>query len=181
MASQASLPFLKLQGFSICSEGQFVAIPALSRGSSDSHVQLISADAVSNKNVDAFEQELLLVHKKYGCVSLWCITRENAYPFVFQPRRLKGVFPGAQLIYCRDVKDFVRFAQPIGLFLALRGRFFVVVNSSGPIAGLVGKYFPGVLPLYFKGQRPRIGDLTYTQFTMHSRPRRKFTRGWLQY
>lgn len=176
LANPRSLPFIKLQGFSICSNGQFGAIPVLTKGSGDGPVKLVLADAVSNANVDAGEQELLLNHVKYGCTSLWCLTQESAHPFVFQPR---GTFPGVQLIYCRDVEEFVRFARPIGLFLALRGSFYVVVNSNGRIPGLVGKYFPGVLPLYFKGPPPHIGDLAYTQFALHSRPRRKLGRRWL--
>jgi hypothetical protein len=175
LANRRSLPFIKLQGFSMCSSGQFGAIPVLSKGSGDRSVKLVSADAVPNMPLDADEQELLLTHGKYGCTSLWCITQESAHPFVFQPR---STFPGVQLIYCRDVEEFVRFARPIGLFLALRGSFYVVVNSNGPIPGLVGKYFPGVLPLYYKGPLLRIGDLAYTQFALHSRPRRKFGSRW---
>jgi hypothetical protein len=171
LVNPRSLPFIELQGFSICSGGQFAAIPVLSKGSGDRPVKLVSANTAPNKYVDADEQELLLTHAKHGCTSLWCVTQEGAYPFVFQPR---STFPGMQLIYCRDVEEFVRFARPIGLFLALRGSFYVVVNSNGPIPGLVGRYFPGVLPLYYKGPPPHIGDLAYTQFALHSRPRRKF-------
>ena len=122
------------QGFSMFSDGQFAAIPVLSRGSGDRPVKLVSADAVPNSHVDSDEQELLLTHGKYGCTSLWCVTQESAHPFVFQPR---STFPGVQLIYCRDIEDFVRFARPIGLFLALRGSFYVVVNSNGPIPSKV--------------------------------------------
>jgi hypothetical protein len=172
-----SLPFIQLQGFSKFTDGQFAAIPLLSRGLGEGHVQLAPADAVSNTNVDAFQQELLLDHGKYGCISLWCITQESAYPFVFQPRRFKGIILGLQLVYCRHIDDFVRFARPIGLYLALRGRVFVSVNTNGPIPGLRGKYFAGARPLYFKGQMPHIGDLAYTQTVMHSQPRRAL---WLR-
>ena len=50
-----SLPFIKLQGFSKFTDGQFVAMPLLSRGLGEGHVQLVPVDAVSNTNVDAFE------------------------------------------------------------------------------------------------------------------------------
>jgi len=176
LANQRSLGFIDLQGFSRFSDGQFAAIPLLSKASGDRRVKLISADAVPNPDVDADEQELLLTHKKYGCMSIWCVTQESAHPFVFQPR---STFPGVQLIYCRGVDEFVRFARPIGLFLARRRYFYVVVNSNGPVPGLVGKYFPGVLPLYSKGPPPHIGDLAYTQFALQSRPRMRFGRRWL--
>ncbi len=167
-----SLPFIKLQGFSKFTDGQFAAIPLLSRSLGEGHVQFVPVDAASNTNVDAFEQELLVDHSNYGCISLWCITQESAHPFVFQPRSFKRTIPGVQLVYCRDVNEFVRFARPIGLFLALRGKFFVAVNSNGRIPGLSGKYFAGARPLYCKGTMPHIGDLAYTQTVMHSQPRR---------
>lgn len=177
LANPGSLKFIELQGFSMFSYGQYAAVPVLSKGSGDGTVKLILADAVRETDVDPGEQELLLTHQKYGCTSLWCMTQDGAHPFVFQPR---STFPGVQLIYCRDVRDFGRFARRIGLYLALCGSFYVVVNSSGPIPGLVGKYFPGVLPLYFKGPPPHIGDLAYTQFALRTRPRIKFVRRWLR-
>jgi len=39
---------------------------------------------------------------------------ERAYPFVFRRRWIRGIVPYAQLIYCSDVADFVRFAGPLG-------------------------------------------------------------------
>ena len=61
----------------------------------------------------------------------------------------------------------MRFAGPIGLYLALRGRALVIVDSNGPIPGLVGTYRGGSMPKYFKGpQRPRLGDLAYTEYAL---------------
>ena len=168
-----SLPFIKLQGFSKFTDGQFAAIPLLSRRLEDDPVQLVPAVAVSNNmTVDPLEQELLLAHTNYGCISFWCMTKNSAHPFVFQQRRFKGMIPGLQLVYCRGVEDFIRFAKPIGLFLASRGGFFVTINSSSSIPGLCGKYLAGVRPVYFKGSMPHIGDLAYTQTVMHRQPRR---------
>jgi hypothetical protein len=107
---------------------------------------------------------LLLDHADFGCISLWCITAERAYPFVFRPRLVKGCIRCAQLIYCRDIDDLVRFARPIGLYLTLRGQPFVITDSNGPIRGLVGKFFPERMPRYFRGpDLPRLGDLAYTE------------------
>lgn len=99
-----------------------------------------------------------------GCISLVCATSEDATPFVFRPRVAWKAIPCAQLVYCRDVDDFVRFAGPLGRFLARRGMPFVVVDANGAIAGLVGVYRRGSRPKYFKGpQPPRLGDLAYTE------------------
>ncbi len=83
---------------------------------------------------------------------------------MFRPRFVKGVIPCAQLIYCRDIGNIARFAGPIGRFLALRGRPFVVIDANGPIAGLIGKYFDETMPKYYRGPaQPRLGDLAYTE------------------
>jgi hypothetical protein len=83
---------------------------------------------------------------------------------VFRPRIVKSVVPCAQLIYCRDVSDIVRFAGPIGRFLARRGRPFVVIDANGPIEGLIGRYFDNTMPKFFRGPvRPRLGDLAFTE------------------
>jgi hypothetical protein len=51
--------------------------------------------------------------------------------------------------------------------LAKRGRPLVIVDSNGPIAGLVGIYLDGKSPKYFKGPRqPSFGDLAYTEAVM---------------
>ena len=158
---------IEAQGFSRYSNGQFVAIPTLGWNASSSPVTLSRPHLEPNAPFEPYERELLLKHAGYGCISLWCSTFERAYPFVFLPRLVKRFIPCAQLVYCRDVADFVRFARPIGSFLALRGRPVVLIDSNGPIPGLTGRYFEGVAPKYFKGpEKPRLGDLAYTEAAM---------------
>jgi len=128
---------------------------------------VIGIDKPPDAPYEASERELLAMHHDYGCLGLWCVTAERAHPFVFMPRWVKGVVPCAQLIYCRNIQDFVRFARPIGRYLAMRGRPLVIVDSNGPIAGLVGAYLDGKAPKYFKGpRRPSFGDLAYTEAVM---------------
>jgi hypothetical protein len=106
----------------------------------------------------------LRAHQELGCLSLWAVTPRAAHPFVFMPRRAKGVVPCVQLIYCRHISDFVRLARPVGRHLAARGRPLVIIDSNGPIPGLIGKYVDGKSPKYFKGpDRPEFGDLAYTE------------------
>ena len=107
---------------------------------------------------------LLRDHAEYGCMSLWCETPGGAHPFVFRERRVKGLITCAQLIYCRGVEDFVRFARPLGIYLARRRRPLVILDANGPVRGLIGKYFDQTMPKYFKGPAPpRLGDLAYTE------------------
>ena len=161
-ASQ-TLPIVEAQGFARYSDGRFVAriFPSIRRRA---QVQIVEPEVYPNAHFEAFERDLLLAHARYGCISVWCVTSERAYPFIFLPRLAKRIIPCVQLIYCRHIEDFVQFAQPIGSYLAMRGKLFVLIDSKGPIHGLVGRYRGGVAPKYFKGPiLPRVGDLAYTE------------------
>lgn len=162
--SKHTLPIIEAEGFARYCDGVFITTPMLG----GEKVRVFGAHRQPKVAFDVFERDLLLEHATYGCISLWCATSDRAYPFVFRPRRLKAVVPAAQLIYCRHVADFVRFAGPIGRFLTLRGRPFIMVDANESMRGLVGMFFRGwTPPRCFKGpQRPRLGDLAYTEFAL---------------
>jgi hypothetical protein len=165
-AAPHTWPTIEAQGFSRYSEGLFVCLPALSAGPDDK-VEVIEGREQPPLSTDAFEHEVVVQHAEHGCISVWCITADAAYPFVFRPRLVKGFVPCAQLIYCRDMADFARFAGPLGRYLALRGRAVVIVDANGPIPGLIGVFRRGSKPKYFRGpQRPRLGDLAYTEYAI---------------
>jgi len=160
-------PIIEAQGFARYCDGIFVTLPMLNGLFGSAGVKVFDAHQQPQVAFDADEQEVLLQHAAHGCSSLWCATSERAYPFVFRPRLVRAVIPCAQLIYCADIEDFVRFAGPIGRYLAWRGTPIVILDSNGPIPGLVGLYRRGSMPKYFKGpQRPRLGDLAYTEYAL---------------
>jgi hypothetical protein len=158
-------PTVEAQGYSRYSNGVFIALPVLQRRAIGT--QLITAGQEPGAPYEAFERDLLIRHAAFGCFSFWCVTNERAYPFVFRPRIAKAVVPCAQLIYCSDVADVARFAGPIGRYLFARRWPFIVIDANGALPGLVGRYFDGIQPKYFKGrERPRLGDLAYTEAAM---------------
>jgi hypothetical protein len=167
-ARPATRPIIKAQGFLQYSKGQFIAFPALNfwSQSKDDRVEIAAGDKDPNARFEPYELDLLKAHSRYGCICLWCKTPERAYPFVFHQRLFKGFLPGVQLVFCRDIQNFVRFALPLGLYLAARGKLAVRIDSNGPIPGLIGKYIDGIEPRYYKGPKPRLGDLSYTQTVM---------------
>jgi hypothetical protein len=164
-----TLPILEAKGYTRYSSGRFAAIPALSRGSVSADVKLVSSEEPPDRNLPDAEVELLSAHADYGCISVTCSSEDETHPFVFVPRKKLGFLPYVRLIYCRDVADFVRFAKPLGRFFTKRGFPLVILDSNGPIPGLVGMYFRG-RPKYFKGpDKPRLGDLAYTELAMFPR------------
>jgi hypothetical protein len=166
-AAPHTWPIIEAQGFSRYCDGVFVAVPMLKGLFGGEGVRVFDARQNPTASFDPAEQDILQRHAEHGCISLWCETAAGAYPFVFQPRLVKRAMPCAQLIYCRDVGDFVRFAGPIGRYLARRGKPFVIIDSNGVIPGLIGTFHPGSMPKYFKGpQRPRLGDLAYTEYVV---------------
>jgi len=170
-ARPAARPVIQAQGFRCYSRGQYVAIPALHAGPADGPVRICAIDTPPDVAFETADQRLLSAHAGFGCMSLWCMTKQRAYPFVLLPRLFKRLVPGVQLIYCRDMEDVVRFAGPLGRFLALRGKLVVSIDSNGPITGLVGRYIEGKSPRFFKGPAPpRLGDISYTQAAMFPWP-----------
>jgi hypothetical protein len=165
-AAPHTWPIIEAQGFSRYCDGVFVAVPMLKDLFGDG-VRVFDAGEKPTVSFDASEQDILQRHAEHGCISLWCEDTRHAYPFVFRPRIVKRAIPCAQLIYCRDIADFVRFAGPIGRYLARRGKPFVIIDSNGAIPGLIGTFRPGRMAKYFKGpQRPRLGDLAYTEYAV---------------
>jgi hypothetical protein len=157
---------IEAHGFSRYCDGIFLAVPMLNGLFRRTKLRVFATDRQPDVDFDPLDQQLLLRHAAHGCISLWCSTPEYAYPFVFRARRVRTIIPCAQLIYCRNVAEFVRFAGPIGRFLASHGRPFVIVDANGPIPGLPGIYRRD-RPKYFKGpMRPRLGDLAYTEYAL---------------
>jgi hypothetical protein len=161
-----TVKIVEVQGFKRYSTGQFVALPALAPAPDDVRIRLHDGDEPPPAACDAIEVELVRSHREYGCITLWVITPNRALPFVFLPRRVSGVIPCVELVYCPSLAAFIRFARPIGRALLRRGRAFVLIDASAPIAGLPGHFFPGKRPKYCRGTPPRVGDLAYTEIPM---------------
>jgi hypothetical protein len=154
-------PIIESQGYLRYGDGQFVAVPALGARALGDRVREISADTAGLRRA---ERDLLAEHARAGCVSLVVETRQGPLPFVFIRWRLKSRLKMMRLIYCRDTADFVRCAGPIGRFLLRQGVVAVALDATGPIQGLVGRYFAGAEPKYFRGPKaPRLNDLSFTE------------------
>ncbi len=92
-------------------------------------------------------------------------------PFILLPLRIRRgliALPAMQLIYCRDVTDYVRCAGTIGRRLLRHGKIAVVLDSNGQVPGLPGIFSKARGRKYFKGpHRPRLADLTDTELVLY--------------
>jgi hypothetical protein len=159
-----TVPMITAQGYRAYSRGLVVGLPALARAPTHTTRLLSGRAAWQAAGVPVADQRLLADHEAFGCICLWCETPSGGQPVILRPRTVKSAIPCAQLIYCRSPSEFERVARPIGLFLAARGMPFLLVPADKPIPGLPGRFFPGKLPMYFKGaQPPQPTDLSYTE------------------
>jgi hypothetical protein len=76
--------------------------------------------------------------------------------------------PAMQLIYCRDVTEYVQCAGAVGRALIRHGKIAVILDSNGPLPGLKGLYSTARGRKYFKGpHRPRLAYLTDTELVVY--------------
>jgi hypothetical protein len=149
-------------------EGQMAFAPILSPRRPAARVTAFAPDAPEAALLSQSERQILADHAALGCRSLICVENGVAYPFVLQRRAaFHRLLPCQQLIYCRGMDEFVRFAGAIGRYLSLRAWPIWLADANGPVKGLVGKYFAEYGPKYFKGPvPPRLGDLSYTELVI---------------
>ena len=109
----------------------------------------------------------MIDHARYGCNCIWCLEDGVAWPFVFHDLPIKRVVPAVQLVYCRDIDGFSRFAPLLSRYLLRRGKAVIRLDSNGTDFGSAGHISRGRRPTRFcKGRQPRQGDLAYTQLAM---------------
>jgi hypothetical protein len=165
-------PIIEAQGFSSYCSGLFFSIPVLSRVAPGMTVETIAPDTKAVEGLSESEVELLARHARYGCLSLVCrAPGREPLPFVLSPMRIRrGLIapPAMQLIYCRDIAEFVECAGSIGRALIRHGKISVILDANAPVAGLIGIFSRARGRKYFKGpHRPRLADLTDTELVLY--------------
>jgi hypothetical protein len=156
-------PILEAQGFTAFASGRVLAVPALKLSPLGTRIELVKGSTRADRDLQQAEIDLLLHHKAYGCVSLICESDGRRHPFVFGLERRRRFLRIANLVFCRDVGEFVRFAGPVGRFLALRGYPFVEIQANAPIPGLAGSFSNGRPKFRKGGDRIHPGDIAYSE------------------
>ena len=158
---------LEAEGYSVYARGRFIALPLFSSPWRKARVRVADPGlSEASDHLSRAEIRLLLDHVSYGCTSLICEVPGEQHPFVFAHYRRWAGLPVARLVYCRDCSDFIRFAGPLGRFLARRGYFLVFINANARLPGLVGSYKDD-WPNFCKGAHPMsLGDIAYSELVM---------------
>jgi hypothetical protein len=134
-------------------------------------VEIVSADTRSIDGLPAADAELLVRHAAYGCTSMVCRTADGAFPFVFVPMRIRRGWiapPAMQLVYCRELAEYVACAGAIGRALLRQGKIAVLLDANGKVPGLAGVYTEKRGRKYFKGpHRPQLCDLSDTELVLY--------------
>ena len=170
-AARQTWPIVEAQGFRAYCDGIFVSVPWLSFAGLGARIEHVAADAQAVQGVPSDESDLLIRHARHGCLSVVVRSEERPIPLVLQHVRIRQgriALPAMQLIYCRDVSDYVACAGAIGRFLLRRGRVSVIADANGPIPGLVGFYTDRRGRKYAKGpQQARLGNLSDTELPLY--------------
>ena len=99
-------------------------------------------------------------HQARGCLTFCLEGNDRLLPFMFLPRRAKGIIPVAQLIYCERLSDFTDNSRAITLEILKRGYAALLVDASGPIEGSQGDTFLAKRPNITKAQCRSMPSIT---------------------
>lgn len=157
-----TLKTIKQSGFRERTAGQIIAIGV--RASDPRPTQIVSLQDAERAGLTPQKTAMLRYHSNLGCIAFCLELPDRLAPLIFLPRRIKPGLPVAQLIYCEHMDDFQDNSRSIYLSLLARGYPAILVDASGPLIGLIGKYFPEKAPKYYKGQPPVYAvDHTYSE------------------
>ena len=167
-AAPHTRPGLEAMGFRRFSDGLFIFAPILSRSRGATRIVAYADDAPEASLLQPGERTILAEHAAFGCRALIGVNGRHALGLVLQSRPLRHRRLACErLLYCRDAREIPAFAGALGRYLLRRGIFLCLIDASGPLPGLVGRFLANREPKYFKGvDAPRLGDLAYSEFAL---------------
>jgi hypothetical protein len=161
-AASHTLKTITQFGFREGTAGQILAVGV--RKVPRSAIRIVTTHDAELAGLEPQKAEMLRYHANRGCIAFCLGLPDRLAPLIFLPRRIKPGIPVAQLIYCEQMDDFQDNSRGVYLWLLARGYPALLVDSSGPIIGLKGKYFPGKAAKYYKGQSSLYAvDHTYSE------------------
>jgi len=143
---------IKKCGFIERTAGQVIAVGVTrSRGR---RPLIISLNDAERAGLSSERAVMMHDHQARGCLTFCLEGRDRLAPFMFLPRRVNPGIPVAQIIYCERLSDLTDNSRTVTLEVLKRGFAALLIDASGPIKGLMGRYFPNRAPKYYKGPMP---------------------------
>ncbi len=159
-AATHTLRTLDRLGFEPWTTGQFVAIATRGRTARAG----LRTGAEAARDLPDHEQKMLNDHSDSRFLSVCIDCDGRLMPLVFVRRRIKGVVPAAQLIYCADLDLLKAHMSTVLNWLRRRGCPCMILDASAPLDGLVGRFYPGRAAKYIRGRRPALSvDHSYSE------------------
>ncbi len=146
-------------GFKPFCSGQMLGI-----GTTRSKGRLLTIEEAEKAELDTRQVQLLKDHSRMNCLCICLESSEALAPLIFIKRTIKKLIPVAQLIYCESLDVFSENSLTINHWLLKHGCPFMLVDASGQVQGMLGKYFHGLGAKYFLGPAPILNiDHTYSE------------------
>jgi hypothetical protein len=161
-AAPHTLKTIKKFGFTERTAGQIVGIGVARAGGA--RRRILSLSEAERAGLAPVRAKMMRDHQACGCL-IFCIEENDRLaPIMLLPRRVRPGIPVAQLIYCERLSDLVDNSWAITLEVLKRGFAALLVDTSGPIEGFRGRYFPGRAAKYYKGPAPPFAvDHSYSE------------------
>lgn len=164
--ARSTWPALKVLGFRHFSGGQMVFVPLLTpaRG----RITAFDRNSDAAAKLGDLERHVLAEHAALGCTALVWSHGEAVEPLLLTPKTIaNGNLRCMQIVYCRSSQGVVCGAGALGRYLMRRGALFCLIDTSAPIRGLRGRYFPDRGPKFYRGPNPPApGDLSFTEIAL---------------
>ncbi|MGB9116412.1 hypothetical protein [Bradyrhizobium sp.] len=153
---------IKEFGFTERTAGQIVGVGVA--GARGARRRILPLSEAERAGLAPLRAEMMRDHQTRGCLTFCIEEIDRLAPIMLLPRRVGLGIPVAQLIYCERLSDFVANSWAITLEILKRGFVALLIDASGPIEGLRGRYFPDRAAKYYKGPAPPYAvDHSYSE------------------
>jgi hypothetical protein len=154
---------IRICGFAECSAGIAIAI-GVARARGRNRRRIVSLKDAARSGLSPERAAMMEYHQTRGCFTFCVEDNDRLAPLMFMTRSLRPGVQVAQLIYCERMDDLIDNSRAITVEAWKRGCAALLVDASGPIQGLKGRYFRGVEPKYYKGPAPLYAiDHSYSE------------------
>lgn len=132
--------------------------------------RIVSLSDAERSGLSPERADMMRHHQARGCLTFCVEDKDRLAPLMFRTRSMRAGIRVAQLLYCERLSDLVDNSWAITLEIWKRGCTSLLVDASGSIAGLKGRFFPGIEPKYYKGPAPVYAvDHSYSELVYFRR------------